>query len=71
MSITSEQLQAAEIISQLVSCPWMCWFYRNAGRTFIFVEALTQVKTVVGSVEDLESDDVAIRTVIARRNQVP
>ena len=40
MSITSVQLQAAGIISQLVSRQWMCWFYRNAGRSFIFVEAL-------------------------------
>ena len=54
MSMASDQLQAAGIISQLVSRPWMYRFYRNAERSFTFVDALTQVKTVVRSLEDLE-----------------
>ena len=57
--MASDQLQAAGIISQLISRPWMCRFYRNAERSFTFAEALTQVKTVVRSLKDLEK----IRTV--------
>ena len=55
MSMASDQLQAAGIISQLVSRPWMCRFYRNAEKSFTFVEALIQVKNVVCSLKDLET----------------
>ena len=43
MAVTCDQLQSAGIISQLLSRLWMLRFYRNANRSFTFVEALKQV----------------------------
>ena len=41
-----DQLQALGIMSQLLSRPWMKRFYRNAKKSFSYMEAFEQVYIV-------------------------
>ena len=43
LNMTRDQLQAVEMLSQILSAPWMRRFYRDAKTTFSYMEALDQV----------------------------